>query len=233
MVDNSPSGWSYMTSYRPGGSRTILTIQTACIKPIHVTRRRLASRGRDAKSDAYFDRIIQCPPAPRIPFIDLPLDVPDHLLNDVQPAHEIQPQPLFPIDLEQFAGLSSVHTTLLTDHISAFTTIFVCNIQNEVLCEVNTGLAFRGMTTANFVEFLQHLVDRPLTSYTDLSPAVQESVRRHDVQRRLESAWTGSYEPFHGADLLLGNTVLWTLGMDYRGMWVATVDRPRGLFVWS
>ncbi|KAJ7642088.1 hypothetical protein FB45DRAFT_1054419 [Roridomyces roridus] len=205
------NSWSYttMASYEPGACRTVLTIQT--VPPAASMQ-------------------IQCPPTPRIPYLELAPGISDYL-KDVRSVRQLPPTPLFPVDLEQ-PGLSSVHTTLLTDHIPASTTITVCDIENRVLCEVNTGSACTGMTTADFTEFLQYLVQTRLTSYSDLSVVVQESVRRCFL-RRGRSLQGYQESSFRGADLLLGNTLLWTLGMDHRRVWVATVDRPRGSHLWA
>ncbi|KAJ7642092.1 hypothetical protein FB45DRAFT_365413 [Roridomyces roridus] len=233
MPVKSHSNWSYTASYEPGASRTVLTIQTV---PRHVQRRGPPTVASMQVSNytvttpiSYHPGKIQCPPAPRIPYLDLAPCISDYLLEDVRSVRQLPPTPLFPVDLEH-PGLSSVHTTLLTDHIPALTTISVRDVKNRVLCEVNTGSACPGMTTADFTEFLQYLVQTRLTSYSDLSGVVHASGRPCFLGR---GRALGYQEPFRGADLLLGNTLLWTLGMDHRRAWVATVDRPRGSHLWA
>ncbi|KAJ7465364.1 hypothetical protein B0H11DRAFT_2049668 [Mycena galericulata] len=173
-------------------------------------------------------RSSQCPPTPRIPFVNLP-GHPFYL-------RPLAPEPLFPINLSQ-PGLSSVQANLLSDLLPAFTTISVRDASNQVLCSIQTGSDV--MTTADFAEFLQHLVRSPLPSYAGLSPVVRESVKVHFISRH---GWRGheQWDRFArgtprfgipaGLDLLLGNTVLWMLDLDARGVWIATVDVPRAMY---
>ncbi|KAJ7465367.1 hypothetical protein B0H11DRAFT_2049682 [Mycena galericulata] len=175
-----------------------------------------------------FTRSSKCPPAPRIPLVNLP-GHPFYL-------RPLTPESLFPINLSQL-GLSSVQTNLLSDLLPAFTTISVHDASNRVLCSIQTGSDV--MTTADFAEFLQHLVRNPLPSYADLSPVVRESVKLNFISRH---GWQGheQWDRFvrgtprfgvpTGLDLLLGNTVLWMLDLDARGVWIATVDVPRAAY---
>ncbi|KAJ7137035.1 hypothetical protein C8R44DRAFT_768349, partial [Mycena epipterygia] len=166
----------------------------------------------------------QCPPTPRIPCRPLP-------------GYPINCNPhtpdLFPISLSQ-PGLSSVQTSQLSDLIPAFTTISVCDTSNCVLCSVKTSSVI--MTTADFVQFLQHFVCHGLPSYASLSPPVQQSVEvnfvyrhgahGHDMWNRFVRGIPRFGGPT-GLDLILGNTILWLLDVDASGMWIATVDVPR------
>ncbi|KAJ7745557.1 hypothetical protein DFH07DRAFT_833457 [Mycena maculata] len=168
----------------------------------------------------------QYPPTPRIPYLMLP--------DQPAPTHfpSITPD-LFPINL-LWRGLSPLHASLLSDSIPAFTTISVRDASNQILCNMETGPCV--LTTADFTEFLQYMVCSPLPSYADLSPIVRESVKVNFLYR---SAGQGreQWERFAlgtprfggptGRDLLLGNTLLWTLDPDLCGVWIATVDVPR------
>ncbi|KAJ7249756.1 hypothetical protein B0H12DRAFT_1121628, partial [Mycena haematopus] len=209
------SQWVYRAETRPGADHTTIHIQNV---PQTVAQRRTRSLASTYQS--------QCPPTPRIPYLTLP----------GQPNYfRVQMPDLFPIDLSQ-VGLSSVHMALLSDPIPPFTTISVRDTSNYVLCNVKTGSS--AMTTADFVQFLQHLVctPLPLDSYRNLSPSARESAKvnfisRHGAQGHDRWARFVSGSPRFGVptglDLLLGNIRLWMLDPDILGGWVATVDVPR------
>jgi len=217
MTTNSQ--WAYRATTGPSGHHTIIHIQTV---PQTVVQRRPASLASVYQS--------QCPPAPRIPYVPLP----------GQPVYSCPQLPdLFPIDLSQLE-LSSAHMNRLSDSISPSTTISVQNASGYILCKVRTGSSI--MSTADFVQFLQHLVHAPLPTYTDLSPSVQQSVKDHFISRhgsQGHARWdrfvsgTPRFGFPTGLDLLLGNAMLWTLHLDIRGVWVATLDVPKPRYpVW-
>lgn len=164
----------------------------------------------------------KCPPAPRIPYLPLP---------GQSVAIRRQIPPLFPIDLK--LGLSSVHTTLLTDHIPPFTTISVRDLTDYVLCNVSTGSS--ALTTAEFTQFLLHFVRSSLPSCTMLSPAIATSAKAHFLSRHGRENWRAAANgTTHrdlgaptGLDLLLGHTLLWSLHPSPWGLWIATVDIPK------
>ncbi|KAJ7644981.1 hypothetical protein FB45DRAFT_1116967 [Roridomyces roridus] len=136
----------------------------------------------------------QYPPTPRLPCVDLPPEGPvAEFPGGVQMMRRRSPTLLFPIDLEK-PGLSSTSTMILTDRIPAMTNISVRNIENRVLCEVNIGSA-AGMNTADFVEFLQHLAQKTLDSYSDISPPTQEL---HKAARGVRTVAIGPFVIYSG-----------------------------------
>ncbi|KAJ7854631.1 hypothetical protein B0H13DRAFT_2080926 [Mycena leptocephala] len=205
--------WTYRMETRPGDRHTSIHIETV---PQVVAQRRPVSFVPAHQT--------QYPPTPYISYVPLP--------GHGGYAHAQMPD-LFPIDLSR-PGMTTTRTTLLCDPIPAFTIISVRDISNYVLCIVETGPS--AMTTADLAEFLQHFVQSQLPSFTALSPAVQYSVkdnfiRRNGLDGRARWARFANGTPRFGAptglDLLLGNTMLWTLDPDIFGVWVATVDIPR------
>ncbi|KAJ7198178.1 hypothetical protein GGX14DRAFT_470440 [Mycena pura] len=160
-----------------------------------------------------------CPPAPRISYLPLP---------GQSVARRPRIPPLFPINLE--LGISSVHTTLLTDPIPPFTTISVRDLAGSVLCNISTGPF--ALTSAEFAEFLHHFVRSSLPSRGNLAPRVLKSVQAHFLSRHGPNGretWqryneTTRFGAPTGLDLLLGHTLLWSLHPDPWGVWVATVD---------
>ncbi|KAJ7493009.1 hypothetical protein B0H11DRAFT_2006879 [Mycena galericulata] len=238
--------WSYRASDSRDAHRTTLSIQSV-VRAHEVSTRMSPDQNpcsRDTSRTVIMCRfdlflrylpdsrttieVLICPPAPRIPLVNLP----GHPFY----SRPLTPESLFPINLSQL-GLSSVQTNLLSDLLPAFTTISVHDASNRVLCSIQTGSDV--MTTSDFAEFLQHLVRNPLPSYADLSPVVRESVKLNFISRH---GWQGheQWDRFvrgtprfgvpTGLDLLLGNTVLWMLDLDARGVWIATVDVPRAAY---
>ncbi|KAF7337408.1 hypothetical protein MSAN_02267200 [Mycena sanguinolenta] len=207
------SQWTYRIGTGPAGDHTMIHIQTV---PQSVVQRRTAS----------VQSTRQCPPTPRIPYLALP----------GQPGcFRFQMPDLFPIDLSQ-NGLSSVHMALLSDFIPPFTTISIRDTSNYVLCNVKTGSS--AMTTADLVQFLQHVVCAPLPSdsYRNMSPSARESAKVNFISRngaQGHDRWgrfvSGSprFGVPTGLDLLVGKIRLWMLDPDNLGGWVATVDAPQ------
>ncbi|KAJ7636354.1 hypothetical protein FB45DRAFT_906432 [Roridomyces roridus] len=208
------SQWTYTVAQRPGSYLTVLKVQTV---PEHVQRRLYPSLRT---------RQLRYPPTPRIPYLNLPENQ-SHFFFHIPDANPTAAN-LFPIDLSHPGPLSRMQKSRLTDHIPKFTPISIRNIRNKVLCQIETGAC--PMHTVDFVEFLQHLVHAPLETYDSLSQPVRESVRRYFLQRCAGNFGRCPGLNPSGVDLLLGNTVLWTLDTDSQGFWVATVDLPRTSF---
>ncbi|KAJ7029436.1 hypothetical protein C8F04DRAFT_1116361 [Mycena alexandri] len=205
---------------RPGDDRTTIQILTV---PQEVVRRGLA-----ALASPYQNQI---PPTPRIPYLPLPSPGQNYFCRQLPP-------PLFPIDLLQ-TRISSAHVANLREPLTAFTTITVHDAPGHVFCDVKTAAAV--ITTADFVEFLQHFVASALPPYQDLSPAVQHDIQEHFVGESAQrhDAWLRyirgnprlSCFP-RGHDLLIGNTLLWMLVPEMGGGWSAMVHPPPPRRLW-
>ncbi|KAJ7718452.1 hypothetical protein B0H16DRAFT_1897651 [Mycena metata] len=206
--------WTFRATTRPGDDRTTIQILTV---PQKVVRRGLA-----ALASPYQHQI---PPTPHIPYLPLPSPGRNYFRRQLPP-------PLFPIDLLQ-TGISSTHMANLQEPLAAFTTVAVHDAQGRVFCDVKTAATV--MTTADFVEFLQHFAASALPQYQYLSPAAQYDIRKHFVgeSAHRHDAWVRyirgnprlSCFP-RGHDLLMGNTLLWMLVPEMRGGWSAMVHPP-------
>ncbi|KAJ6611969.1 hypothetical protein B0H10DRAFT_334535 [Mycena sp. CBHHK59/15] len=162
------------------------------------------------------------PTRPHMPYISLP----------GHPAYTHPPTPdLFPIDLTQ-DGLLPVHATLLSDEIPLHTvSVFTSN--SHLLFYVKTGSWT--MTTADFVLFMQRLVQHTLPPYSTFPPNVQQYTGAYFISRHGSQGFT-RWERFvaghprfgapTGVDLLLGNTALYGIDSQLNGVWVATLHTP-------
>ncbi|KAJ7150611.1 hypothetical protein C8R46DRAFT_1123749 [Mycena filopes] len=228
MTAPNNTKWTYRSTTRPGDDRTTIQILTV---PQGVVRRGLAALGSAYQVlgtilSAVFGCLIsrclfQMPGAPHIQYVPLP------------GTSYFRPQipSLFPIDLTH-TGVSSAHLASLCEALPAFTTVCVRDGPGRVFCNVQTPSS--AMTTADFVEFLQHLVGSALPAYHELSPTARHDVKEHFVVgARRRDAWVRyrhGQSPLscfpRGHDLFLGHTFLWMLVPEMGGGWSALVHPP-------
>ncbi|KAJ6612002.1 hypothetical protein B0H10DRAFT_335355 [Mycena sp. CBHHK59/15] len=203
------TNWSYTADHDRNGTMT-LTMRSA---PQSVTGR---------PQVLSYHQIVY-PPTPHMPYISLP----------GHPTYIRPPTPdLFPIDLTQ-NGLLPVHATLLSDEIPPSTTVSVFASNHHLLFYVKTGSW--SLTTADFVLFMQHLVQHELPPYNTLPPNVQQYTGAYFMSRHGSQGFP-RWERFvaghprfgvpTGVDLLLGNTSLYGLDSHLNGVWVATLYTP-------
>ncbi|KAJ7279687.1 hypothetical protein C8J57DRAFT_136508 [Mycena rebaudengoi] len=162
------------------------------------------------------------PPTPYISSIPLP----------GHPHYRRAPTPdLYPIDLT--TNLSSSHAHHLSDVIPPFTTIAVHTASQHLLFHVKTGSY--ALTSAEFVHFMQHFVRTPLVPPTNLSANAKRAVKEHFMSRRGmygHEEWRRygngdrRFTCPTGMDLLLGNTMMWSVGFDMHSTWTALVHTP-------
>ncbi|KAF7291361.1 hypothetical protein MIND_01280600 [Mycena indigotica] len=172
--------------------------------PRQISQRRLPE-------SAFRSRTFVLPPAPCPPYLSLPCSPRSSIDPFMLQLSQSSIDSLFPINLLPPSPflLSSYQHQLLTDVIPAHTTVNVDNCSSS-LFEVMLGSS--ALTTAEFATFLNFLARSKISRESYAGGA----------------AYLGFCPPTGtgATDLLLGNTVLWTLHPNPRDVWTATVDTP-------